>query len=139
MRMSLVNNKTPELWRSFMQNRSQIKQAKDQLLYSLQVYDSPDHFKNFDPAREFQNGHYVKSATHMIYLMEWSCLNFLPDCMLCSCIKELRRMHLQRFSIFSAHGCHNQAMNPTTVRILKCWEKNTRTMTQILKKRSGSR
>ncbi len=54
IRMSLLNNKTPELWRSFMQNRSQIKQAKDQLLYSLQVYDSPDHFKNFDPAREFQ-------------------------------------------------------------------------------------
>ncbi len=54
LRMSLANNKTPELWRSFMQNRSQIKQAKDQLLYSLQVYDSPDHFKNFDTTREFQ-------------------------------------------------------------------------------------
>lgn len=54
MHMSLVDNKTPELWRSFMQSRSSIKHVSNSLLYSLQVYDSPEYFSKFNPATPFQ-------------------------------------------------------------------------------------
>jgi len=50
--MSLANNKTPELWRSFMPRRHEIKNNKGTDLYSMQVYD-PLYFKNFNPATEF--------------------------------------------------------------------------------------
>ena len=51
--MSLADNKTAELWRSFMQQRHQISNAVGTDLYSMQVYD-PSHFQHFDPARLFE-------------------------------------------------------------------------------------
>lgn len=51
--MSLVTNRTAELWRSFMQQRSEISNAVDSKLYSLQIY-GPSHFQDFDPARVFE-------------------------------------------------------------------------------------
>ncbi len=53
MTMSLANNKTPELWRSFMPRRHEIKNTKGPDLYSMQIYD-PFYFKNFDPSTEFE-------------------------------------------------------------------------------------
>lgn len=50
--MSLIHDRTPELWQSFMRERKLIKGVKSDLLYSLQVY-SPDYFMNFNPANEF--------------------------------------------------------------------------------------
>ncbi len=50
--MSLANNKTPELWRSFMLQRKEINNAVGNELYSMQIY-KPDHFENFDPAATF--------------------------------------------------------------------------------------
>lgn len=50
---SLVNNKTFELWKSFMPVRNQIKDTIGPDLYSMQVYKD-DYFKNFDPAAEFE-------------------------------------------------------------------------------------
>ena len=52
MRMSLANNKTGELWRSFMMERKSITNCVTNDLYSLQVYE-PGHFEHFDPKREF--------------------------------------------------------------------------------------
>lgn len=50
--MSLSNNKTPELWRSFMPLRRDIKNAVGQDLYSVRVYiqtsDLGDFSKEFD-------------------------------------------------------------------------------------------
>lgn len=50
--MSLVANRTGELWRSFMPRRKEIKNHLNSELISLQRYDHK-HFQQFDPAREF--------------------------------------------------------------------------------------
>lgn len=52
-RMSLMKNTTRELWHWFQSKRPVIKNVVGSDLYSLEVYDSPEHFRNFDPAREF--------------------------------------------------------------------------------------
>ncbi len=52
MEMSLANNKTGELWQSFMKERQSIENPVNTSLYSLQVYKD-DYFKKFDPARNF--------------------------------------------------------------------------------------
>mgnify|MGYP003574991976 CR=1 FL=1 len=51
--MSLVNNKTGELWSNFMPNRKEIANAIGADLYSLQVYKE-DYFTLFNPAAEFE-------------------------------------------------------------------------------------
>lgn len=53
LRMSLVNNKTSTLWRSFMTEKSVITNAVGTDLYSIQVYDEIQYFKNFNPETEF--------------------------------------------------------------------------------------
>jgi AraC family transcriptional regulator len=52
MYMSLVDNKTFELWRSFMPHRKSIRKALSSNLISLQTYD-PVYFEQFDPRRPF--------------------------------------------------------------------------------------
>jgi AraC family transcriptional regulator len=54
LKMSLVNNRTFELWRSFMPERRLIKNAVNNDLFSMQVYDHSYSFKNFNPAAEFE-------------------------------------------------------------------------------------
>lgn len=53
LRMSLAQNDTFRLWNSFMPQRNQIKNIVSTELHAVQVYDTPDYFKNFDPARIF--------------------------------------------------------------------------------------
>jgi len=53
LEMSLVKNRTGELWRSFMPRLKEIETRVGNNLYSLQVYDE-DYFKQFDPPREFE-------------------------------------------------------------------------------------
>jgi len=53
MRMSLANNKTHQLWRSFMLDRQAIKKTVGTDLFSAQVYDEVLYFKNFNPNVEF--------------------------------------------------------------------------------------
>jgi AraC family transcriptional regulator len=53
MWMSLSNNKTGELWKSFMQRRKEIKNNIGSDLYSMQMYD-PSYFTNFNPQSEFE-------------------------------------------------------------------------------------
>lgn len=52
IKMSLTNNRTYELWSSFMPRRKEIPNTTDSLLYSMQVYDS-GYFEKFDPNTEF--------------------------------------------------------------------------------------
>ncbi len=52
IRMSLSNNKTLELWQSFMPTRKEIKNSKTTDLFSMQVYNK--YFENFDPDAEFE-------------------------------------------------------------------------------------
>jgi AraC family transcriptional regulator len=51
--MSLVNNRTRELWSGFMPHRRKIDSVNPALLYSLQVYP-PGYFESFHPATPFE-------------------------------------------------------------------------------------
>ena len=51
--MSLVENKTAELWKSFMSQRNEIKNTLSLDLISMQVY-APSHFIEFNPSNEFE-------------------------------------------------------------------------------------
>ncbi|WP_339708978.1 GyrI-like domain-containing protein [uncultured Kriegella sp.] len=53
LRMSLVQNKTHELWQSFMPLRNTVKNKVGTDFYSIQVYDNVSYFENFDPKIEF--------------------------------------------------------------------------------------
>ena len=53
LRMSLAENKTTELWHSFMPHRKKILQSGTEL-FSLQVYDNPTYFSRFDPNTTFE-------------------------------------------------------------------------------------
>lgn len=55
--MSLADNKTGELWKSFMPKRREITNKLTNDLISMQVY-KPNHFAEFSPTNEF-----VKWAT----------------------------------------------------------------------------
>jgi AraC family transcriptional regulator len=50
--MSLTNNRTSELWRSFMPRRKEITNGVGNEVISLQIYQ-PDYFTPFNPAKEF--------------------------------------------------------------------------------------
>ncbi len=51
--MSLADDKTHLLWRSFMPRRSEIKNSVGTALYSVQVY-SPSYFDSFSIHNEFE-------------------------------------------------------------------------------------
>lgn len=68
MVMSLSDNKTGDLWRSFMPGRKEIKNNLGTELYSMQMYDDL-YFDNFNPTTEFE---------------KWACIevtdfNTVPD------------------------------------------------------------
>lgn len=52
--MSLSENKTPELWKSFMQERRLITNAVSNDLISMQVYDKELDFKDFTSSTLFE-------------------------------------------------------------------------------------
>ncbi len=53
MSMSLVNNKTGELWRTFMPRRKEILNSMGPDFYSIQIYKD-SHFDSFKPENEFE-------------------------------------------------------------------------------------
>jgi AraC family transcriptional regulator len=54
IRTNLSNNKTFELWQSFMPRRKEIRNIKGTDLISMQVYDSSLDFKDFTPDTEHE-------------------------------------------------------------------------------------
>ena len=50
---SLLQNRTAELWRSFMPHRKSISNTVDTLLYSVALYGS-NYFTNYNPGAEFE-------------------------------------------------------------------------------------
>src|SRR4051794_2227194 len=51
--MSLMNNRTRELWRSFMSRLSEVQNGIGTKLYSIKVYE-PTYFAAFDANNEFE-------------------------------------------------------------------------------------
>lgn len=64
LKMSLTNNKTPQLWKSFMTEKSAIKNAIGTDLYSIQVYNQTTYFSNFNPQTEFTKWATIEVANH---------------------------------------------------------------------------
>jgi AraC family transcriptional regulator len=62
-RMSSAKNTTAALWEEFMPLRRQIKHRLDAALYSVEVYEDVDFFRNFDPEREFEKWAAVRVST----------------------------------------------------------------------------
>lgn len=52
--MSFANNQTVLLWQTLMPRRGEIINALSANLYSVELYNDPRFFQNFDPAREFE-------------------------------------------------------------------------------------
>lgn len=53
-RMSLVANRTGELWQSFMPRRREIRSTIDRALYAVDVYDDLSYFAAFNPTNTFE-------------------------------------------------------------------------------------
>lgn len=53
MKMSLINNKTDDLWKSFMPIRKEIDGTIDSVFYSIQVYEESLKFEDFTPHSVF--------------------------------------------------------------------------------------
>lgn len=63
--MSFLNNKTHELWKSFMPFRKQISNNIGPELYSIEVYE-PLFFNEFDTGREFEKWAAVEVTSHCL-------------------------------------------------------------------------
>ena len=64
LRMSLANNRTHQLWRSFMLDRDVVKSTVSTDLYSIQVYDKLLYFENFNPNTEFTKWAAIEVENH---------------------------------------------------------------------------
>jgi AraC family transcriptional regulator len=53
LRMSLNNNRTADLWKSFMQRRNEIPNAMGSDLFSMQIYNQ-HYFDSFSPNNDFE-------------------------------------------------------------------------------------
>lgn len=53
MTMSLSNDRTDELWKSFMPGRKEIQSVVGSAFYSIKVYE-PLYFDDFKPGKEFE-------------------------------------------------------------------------------------
>ena len=62
--MSHANNRTAELWSSFMPQRNTIPNKLNSDLYSLQIYPSTYSFQRFDPMASFEKWAAVEVSTH---------------------------------------------------------------------------
>jgi len=54
MTMNLAENKTSELWRSFMPRRKEIRNCQTSDLFSMQVYDQTLDFGDFNESTRFE-------------------------------------------------------------------------------------
>ncbi len=64
LRMSLMDNKTGDLWRGFMPRRRDIQNAVNSDLLSMQIYDNALYFNAFNPKNEFEKWAAIEVSTH---------------------------------------------------------------------------
>jgi AraC family transcriptional regulator len=60
--MTFSNNRTFELWNGFMIRRKEIRNNLTSELFSMQIYDSPSYFENFNPETIFEKWAAVEVA-----------------------------------------------------------------------------
>ena len=63
IRMSMDNNRTGELWRSFMPRRKEILNPIGSELFSLEIFE-PGYFENFSQGKEFEKWAAVEVSHH---------------------------------------------------------------------------
>lgn len=54
LQMSVIHDRTPELWQSFMPRRKEITNTENNFLYSVQIFESEKYFDQFSPEIEFE-------------------------------------------------------------------------------------
>jgi AraC family transcriptional regulator len=64
LKMTYSNDKTGELWKSFMIRRKEITNAASTDLFSIQVYDPSYDFSNFNPNNQFEKWAAVEVADY---------------------------------------------------------------------------
>ena len=64
VRMSIANNQTRKLWQSFMPRLNEIEHKIGTAYYSVEVYDDPSFFRNFNPNREFEKWAAIQVSEH---------------------------------------------------------------------------
>ena len=62
LQMSVINDRTMELWQSFMPRRKEITNVENDFLYSVQVFESEKYFERFSPEIEFEKWAAVEIA-----------------------------------------------------------------------------
>jgi AraC family transcriptional regulator len=62
LKMSVINDRTMELWQSFMPRRKEITNVENNFLYSVQVFESEKYFDQFSPEIEFEKWATVEVA-----------------------------------------------------------------------------
>lgn len=87
MSMSIVNNKTGQLWSSFMPRIHEIKNTVSNDKFSLQQF-TKDHFNNFDPNNEFIKWAAIEVDNH----------NSIPEKM------ETLVLHQSKYAVFDYKG-----------------------------------
>ena len=95
LKMSFSDNKTFELWSSFMPRRKEISNSTGKEFYSIEIY-KPAFFENFNPDNIFEKWAAVEVTD----------FQSIPEGMEkpYSCIKALQVKDQRRINIFSGHG-----------------------------------
>ena len=52
--MSVIDDRTMQLWQSFMPRKNEINHIASNYLYSVQVFESEKYFDQFSPEKEFE-------------------------------------------------------------------------------------
>lgn len=72
--MSFAQNRTKELWQSFMPKRRTIPGIIDNALYSVEVYHDISFFEHFNPAAEFEKWAAVEVQDISVLPQDMECL-----------------------------------------------------------------
>jgi AraC family transcriptional regulator len=109
MTMSFFNNKTAELWRSFMMERTQVKNSLGTNLYSMQLYP-PSFFDSFNPLASFEKWAVMEVADFTTVPVNMEAF-VLTGGVYAVFLYRVRRVRARGyFNIFSKPGCRYPLM-----------------------------
>ena len=70
-KMNFTDNKTGELWQSFMPRLKEIRNKISADLFSVQLYNDDYNFNQFNPSAYFTNGQQQKFHALMMFPQTW--------------------------------------------------------------------